>query len=244
MKTRKAGPKSRFGRKHPVLEGRAAKLLDPFRLKIADLTGEVPYLVDNALHLPGKLTSRQIRQIGIAARILDRSGFSLGDILIWLNQHPDAPVAHEEFVNMLLYTGLSRRTIYNYQSVSNSFPPAERHSSLSRPHHDAVRALPNKRDRRKLLHQAFNRGWTDAEMRLRVRILKRESAMPLDENDKGRNRLPILELLAERFAAHLARALRLLSPKDAVAFEREMIALFKAVTDAKDLLSQNPLPLK
>jgi hypothetical protein len=225
--------------KHPVLLGRAAKVLDPFNLKMPELPEEVPYLVHSALHLPDKLTSKQIRQIGAAARIFDRSGFSLGDLLVWLKDHPEAPETHEGVLNMLLEICLSRRTIYNYQSISNTFPPEERVDGLSRPHHDAVRGLP-KKEQRQLLYQALDRDWTDEELLMQVRIRKQELAL----RGNGNNLRGQALLALRRGQLHNTNIVRLLSKrrslttKEAASLERENVALFKEMGDVENLLKQ------
>ena len=54
-------------RTHPVLRGRLTRILNAFHLQMKDLPESVPYLVDNALQLSERLTSREIRQIGAAS---------------------------------------------------------------------------------------------------------------------------------------------------------------------------------
>jgi hypothetical protein len=230
-------------RKNPVLAGRAAKLLDPFRLKMTDVPGEVPYLVDNALNLPDKLTSEEIHKIGAAARILDCNGFSLGDMLVWLHEHPDAPITHEEFVKTLLYTGVSRRTLYNYQSLSKSFPPSDRLLGLSRPHHDKVRGLKPKDEQQRLLHEALERGWPAKETGMRARIRRQELAMPRGGGDNHSLLRGQALLALKRCQLRNDSIVRLLSKpslttEEAAGLARESAALFKEMGDVENLLKQ------
>jgi hypothetical protein len=212
-------------RKHHALHGELTVLLDAFDLKMEDVREKVPYLVNNALRLPNHLTSKEIRQIGLSACLSDHSGFSLGDILAWVQKHPDPAISYKAFRRMVFDTGLSQRTAdYNYKSLSKTFPADARHPSLSRPHHDAVRSLPRPEQQR-LLREAFDSGWSDLELRKRAQIRKQELARSAIELCQSRN-ARIVDLLSKPS----------LTAEDAAVLARESAALFTEMDEVRNLL--------
>src|SRR5262249_4920095 len=94
------------------------------------------------LDLPEHLTDKEIRRIGCAsaAPLVKDSPWYIGDFMLWLKAHPDAPL-HEWMKAKFFEAGrFTQRTFDNYMSVCRTFPLKARVKGLSFRHHDARRA--------------------------------------------------------------------------------------------------------
>jgi hypothetical protein len=237
--------KQKKKRGHAVLD--PPRIMKAFGLKMSDMPEAISYLrklyVDNALQLPTDLTSRQIRLIGAGACIDGRSGFSLGDITLWVLETPNPAVTPEEFTRMVLKTPLERRTFdYNYPSLSRGFPPETRHPTLSRVHHESVRTMwENRREQRRLLDLAFNKGWTPRELKkYKDKAMNGAGSVESVHRQELQN-FESAESRVKRIAPLVKKPDRTI--EETVKLERELTALIREFSNQKELLSQGPPPL-
>jgi hypothetical protein len=233
---------SRPRRTHRVLGGSITKVLKAFGLKMKDLPQSVPYLVENGLDLPERLSSKAVRQIGASAIIYDTNGFSLGDILLWVDTTPDAPITFEAFLVMVYKADVGERSVFSRKSVSRTYRLAER-VKLSWEHHDRARRkdIPQK-ERLKLLHQAVTEGWSSPEVGRRAN--SRLAELTSDETKR-----PLIHALVafEQFGMSGKRILRLLakqkvSEKEHTYLVNEGPGVLKMLYETIEVLSHSPIP--
>ena len=129
---------------------------------------DMPFATDVGLDLPDRpLTAHEIKVIGAAAGgpLYENTSWHIGDLLAYLQDHPDAPVSFDAVVSRCQRVKLKRQTLHNYKSVARSFPFDQRHPGLSWQMHSLVRALPRaQRDR--LLDRAHREKLAPEELRL------------------------------------------------------------------------------
>ena len=99
----------------------------------------------------------------------------------------------EEYAQLAGVTGLSEQTLVHYQSVCEAIVIAERRESLSFGCHAAVRRLDLK-EQRQWLDKAERGGWSEAELRERMKARRRELAPPLIPPEREADAALLLEV--------------------------------------------------
>ena len=157
----------------PTLPRRAQMMLDRAYevcrvFGLLEFPRDMPFATDIGLDLPDRpLTAREIGVIGAAAAgpLYENTSWHMGDLLLYLQKHPDAPVSYDAVVSRCQRVKFKPQTLANYKSVAHSFPFAQRHSGLPWRMHEIVRALPRaQRDR--LLDRALRENLSPKEVEL------------------------------------------------------------------------------
>lgn len=135
---------------------------------------DIPFATNVGLDLPDRpLTGLEIRKIGggAAGPTQREASWYIGDLLLYLQRLPDAPISYDTMISWCRRAGLKHQTLANYKSVARSFPFAERHPGVPWVMHSLVRALPRKQ-RDQLLARAANENLTPEELRLLVKAAR------------------------------------------------------------------------
>ncbi len=114
-----------------------------------------------ALFLPDEVSDpERLALATMFADEKDRMGFLIGDLLV------DTKLKRGEdfMIEVMHATGLSLRTLTNYESVMYRVRPDCRHPWLKFSHHDAVQALEPSEQKR-MLGLAFEHGWSRDRLR-------------------------------------------------------------------------------
>lgn len=169
-----------MARKRPPMPPRRAQLtLDRARevcrvFGLREFPQDMPFATNVGLDLPDRpLTGHEIRVIGAATAgpLYENTSWHIGDLLLYLQAHPDAPFPYDAVVSRCQRVGLKHQTLANYKSVARSYLFAERHPGVSWVIHSVVRALPrNQRDR--LLARAATENLSPEEVRLLVKAAR------------------------------------------------------------------------
>ena len=199
----------------------------------------IPYADEASafLTLPSKLSEKEIKTIAASARIYN-AAWCLGDISIWLQAHPDAPLSRDEVWTRLQRTGLKRQTLFNYVRVGKSFPCKDRMPEIAFGYHDCVSNLP-RHIRRELLRQAINDNLTLGQFRELTQVRKAELSMGRSRKPSDRRRVTLnaISKMLVRCASwtRKARDLRGLTAAEAQAMERDLESLVALVGEYKKL---------
>ena len=160
------------------------------------------------LRLPSTLTHREIREIAVACRKFTAS-FCLGDLLVWLDHHPDAPFTSVEIRDLVVEADAQGSTIDNYKSTAKNIRWNERFTDLVYGYHEAVAALKFPRDRKRLLRQARKERIPIGEFRDMATTLKNKQEMGRSApQDIRRRRLFDVSEKARVFSRGVQRATR------------------------------------
>lgn len=144
---------------------RAREVCRVFGLR--EIPDHVPFVAAIGLDLPARpLTEREITLIAAAAAgpLFEHAPWQLGDLLVYLREHPEAPISYETLVGRLRKLGFKDQTLYNYKSVAMSYPLSERCEGLPLSKHSILRTLPS-RERAELLKRGLAEGLTPDQLR-------------------------------------------------------------------------------
>lgn len=142
------------------------------------------------LDLPDYLTDKEVRTVAAACRIYT-CPFCCGDLLNWLQQHPEAPYTWQEIRDMWVETGIAKATLDNYKSNSKLWKCEHRTRDLAYGYHDAVRNLPI-RERLKLMARAKEEAMDLKTFQTLARVRKRELDISNGQRHKVRSAQQIL----------------------------------------------------
>jgi hypothetical protein len=121
--------------------GKSKRVAQSFGLE--ELPDCIPYDMGRGLALPQDLTDLEIRKIGAAAagNVAGDSPFYVGDLLNWLQAHPESPISRAWVIRALRQNNrYSDRTIYNYTGCCRGWPVETRKWDVSYNHYYVMRS--------------------------------------------------------------------------------------------------------